>query len=161
MVPTVRSARTGSAGVETQADCGNHFTIFVCGCAAARASRKGYNKARAGDWDGAVAEYTKAVQENPDHAEYKIALERATQTAAREHIGRAHELEQKDQLDLALIEYRRALELDASNRLAAAKATELEKVIPSSIKPTALIVWPQCQKPHWNPSCAMKAAWTG
>jgi general secretion pathway protein D len=112
------------------------LTIFVSGCTAARAYRKGYEAAQAGDWDGAVAHYTKAVQENPDHAEYKIALERATQTAAREHISRAHELEQKDQLDLALIEYRRALELDASNRLAAAKATELEKIIRDRIEAT-------------------------
>jgi len=112
------------------------LTIFVSGCAAAHAYRQGYESARAGDWDAAVAHYTKAVQENPDHAEYKIALERATQTAAREHIGRAHEFETKDQLDLALVEYRRALELDASNRLAAAKATELEKVIRDRIEAT-------------------------
>ena len=112
------------------------LTIFVSGCAAGRAFRKGDEAARAGDWDAAVAEYTRAVQANPDRAEYKIALERATQTAAREHIGRAHELEEKDQLDAALIEYKRALELDASNRLAAAKATELEKTIRDRIEAT-------------------------
>ena len=80
------------------------LTLFVSGCAAGRAFRKGDEAARAGDWDSAVAEYTKAVQENPDRAEYKIALERATQSASREHISRAHELEEKDQLDAALIE---------------------------------------------------------
>ena len=112
------------------------LTVFVSGCAAGRAFRKGDEAARAGDWDGAVAEYTKAVQENPDRAEYKIALERATQTASREHISRAHDLEEKDQLDAALIEYRRAVELDASNRLAAAKAAELEKTIRDRIEAT-------------------------
>jgi type II secretory pathway component GspD/PulD (secretin) len=109
---------------------------LVSGCAAGRAFRKGEEAARAGDWDSAVVEYTKAVQENPSRAEYKIALERATQSASREHIGRAHELEQKDQLDAALIEYRRALELDASNRLAAARAAELEKQIRERIEAT-------------------------
>jgi general secretion pathway protein D len=112
------------------------LTIFVSGCAAGHAYRKGYEAGQAGDWDRAVAEYTKAVQEDPDKPEYKIALERATQTAAREHISRAHDLEDKDQLDAALIEYKRALELDASNRLAAAKAAELEKTIRDRIEAT-------------------------
>ena len=110
------------------------LALFVSGCAAGRAFRKGDEAARAGDWDSAVVEYTKAVQENPDRAEYKIALERATQSASRDHISRAHELEEKDQLDAALIEYKRALELDASNRLAAARATELEKTIRDRIE---------------------------
>ena len=32
---------------------------------------------------------------------------------------------------------------------------------PSSIRPIALMIWPGVQKPHWKPSCAMKAACTG
>ena len=89
-----------------------------------------------GNWDEAVAEYTKAVQENPDKTEYKIALERATQNAARDHIARARDLESKDQLDAALLEYHRAVELDGSNRLAAARAIELEKIIRDRIEAT-------------------------
>ena len=110
------------------------LTLFVSGCAAGRAFRKGQEASRAGDWDTAVAEYTKAVQESPERAEYKISLERATQSAARDHISRARELESKDQLDAALLEYKRAALLDASNRLAAARATELEKQIRDRIE---------------------------
>src|SRR6476646_6059344 len=80
------------------------LALLVSGCAAGRAYRKGQVAARAGDWDEAVKEFTTAVQENPDNAQYKISLERAMQSAAREHISRAHELEVKDQLDGALIE---------------------------------------------------------
>jgi Flp pilus assembly secretin CpaC len=112
------------------------LTLFVTGCAAGRAFRKGDDAARAGDWDAAVVQYTKAVQERPDKAEYKIALERATQTASRNHLSRAHELEESDQLDAALLEYKRALELDASNRLAAARAVELEKTVRDRIEAT-------------------------
>jgi Flp pilus assembly secretin CpaC len=110
--------------------------LFVSGCAAGRAFRKGDDAARAGDWDAAVVQYTRAVQENPGKAEYKIALERATQTASRNHLSRAHELEESDQLDAALLEYKRALELDASNRLAAARSIELEKTIRDRIEAT-------------------------
>ncbi len=56
------------------------------------------------------------------------------QNAAREHISRAYELEKKDQLDAALIEYRKALEMDASNRLAASRANELERIIRDRIE---------------------------
>ncbi len=112
------------------------LTLVVSGCAAGRAFRKGDEAARAGDWDTAVQQYSRAVQEKPGRAEYKIALERATQSASREHLTRAHELETKDQLDAALLEYKRALELDASNRLAAARAIELEKTIRDRIEVT-------------------------
>src|SRR6185503_7644457 len=108
--------------------------MVASGCAAGRAYRKGQEASRVGDWDGAVTHYTQAVQENPEKAEYKIALERATQNASREHLSRAHDLEEHDQLDAALLEYKRALELDASNRLAAAKSVELEKTIRDRIE---------------------------
>ena len=110
------------------------LAVVVSGCAAGRAFRKGQEASRAGDWDTAVAEFSRAVQEAPGKAEYKISLERATQTASREHIQRARDLEAKDQLDGALIEYKRALDLDASNRLAAARAIELEKIIRDRIE---------------------------
>ena len=51
----------------------------------------------------------------------KIALQRAMQSSAQEHISRGRQLEEKDQLDAALGEYRRAIEMDATNRLAAAR----------------------------------------
>jgi general secretion pathway protein D len=112
------------------------MAVLVSGCAASRAFRRGQDAARTGDWDLAVTEYTKAVQENPDKAEYKIQLERAMQTAAQEHISRGREFEEKDNLDSALVEYRRAAELDSSNRLAAAKVTEMEKRIRDRIEAT-------------------------
>ncbi len=82
------------------------LTALVSGCTAGRAFRKGRESARTGDWDAAVVHFTEALQANPDNAEYKIELERATQNAARDHITRAREFEQEDQLDAALIEYK-------------------------------------------------------
>ncbi len=98
-------------------------------CAAGRAFRRGEDAARLGDWDSAVVHYRRAVQEDPNRPEYKIQLERSMQNAAREHIARARELEASDQLDAALREYRKSLEYDGSNRLAASKAAELERTI--------------------------------
>jgi general secretion pathway protein D len=112
------------------------LAVVVSGCAAGRSFRKGQEAGRAGNWDAAVAEYTAAVQANPNKTEYKIALERATQNATHNHMTRARELEEKDQLDAALLEYKRATELDGSNRLAAARVVELEKTIRDRIEAT-------------------------
>ncbi len=108
--------------------------VLLSGCAAGRAFRKGQEAERVGDFDTAVAEFTRAVQEDPTRAEFRISLERATQNASREHIVKAHELELNDQLDAALLEYKRAVELDATNRLAASRAAELEKTIRDRIE---------------------------
>src|SRR3954468_15661102 len=105
------------------------LAALVSGCAAGRAFRHGQEAARTADWDAAVTYFTKAVQANPDNPEYKINLQRAQEEAARVHIERGRELEKRDQLDGALAEYRRAMELDAKNRLVAARVAELEKTI--------------------------------
>ena len=109
-------------------------TVLVAGCAAGRAFRKGRDAARAGDWDTAVQHFTEALQANPDSAEYKIELERAMQNASRDHIFKARDLEAKDQLDAALLEYKKAVEMDPSNRLAATRAAELERIIRDRIE---------------------------
>jgi general secretion pathway protein D len=108
--------------------------VTASGCAAGRAFRQGEEAARLGDWDTAVAHFQRAVQENPDSPEYKIALERAMQSSALEHISRARQLEEKDQLDAALIEYRKAVEMDSTNRLAAARVAALERTIRDRIE---------------------------
>ena len=110
--------------------------VAASGCGAGRAYRRGQEAARSGDWDTAVTHFTRAVQASPDNAAYKIALERAMQSAAQEHIGRARQLEDKDQLDAALLEYKKAIEMDATNRLAAARAAALERTIRERIEAT-------------------------
>ena len=55
------------------------LAVAVSGCATSRNYRRGEAFAAAGDWDSAAAYYTRAVQENPDRPDYKIALERAMQ----------------------------------------------------------------------------------
>jgi general secretion pathway protein D len=105
-------------------------------CTASRAFRRGQDAQRVGDWDAAVEHFTKAVQENPDSPEYKIQLRRAQEEAARMHVERARDFESKDQLDSALMEYRRSLELIGTDRIARAKVAELERTIRERIEAT-------------------------
>ena len=108
--------------------------VLLSACSAGRAFRRGQEAVRNADWDAAVTYFTKAVQANPDNAEYKINLQRAQEEAARVHIEKGRELEKRDQLDGALAEYRRALELDAKNRLVATRVAELEKTIREKVE---------------------------
>ena len=103
--------------------------VLVSGCAAGQAFRQGETAALNGDWDAAVEYYQRAMQEDPDRPEYRIALERAMVTAGRVHFAAAQELESRDDLTGALLEYRRASELDASNGMAAVKVGALERAI--------------------------------
>ena len=110
------------------------LALVVSGCAAGRAFRQGESAAYAGDWDTAVAFYTRALQENPDRVDYKIALERAMLNASRGHLARAQEFEARDQLSAALLEYREGSELDPTNRQAAEKVANLERLIRDRIE---------------------------
>ncbi|HYU78936.1 MAG TPA: secretin N-terminal domain-containing protein [Vicinamibacterales bacterium] len=103
--------------------------VMLVACAASRAFTRGERAARVGDWDAAVEYFRTAVQENPDRAEYKIALERATFAAAGVHADRGRKAEDEGRLEDALREYRKASELDPSNRQVSAHAGEIERTI--------------------------------
>jgi general secretion pathway protein D len=102
---------------------------LLAGCAAGRAFQKGEGRARVGDWDAAVSYYRTAVQKDPNKAEFRIALERAMLNASRVHFDSARQLEQKDQLDGAILEYKKTTEYDPSNRQATERIIHLEQVM--------------------------------
>src|SRR5262245_25077446 len=110
--------------------------LVVGGCASSRAFRRGEEAMRAADPDSAVVHFTEAVQADPDNPDYKIQLRRAQEEAARLHIEKAKQLEAQDQLDAALAEYRKSLEMVGTDRLAQAKVTELERTIRERLEAT-------------------------
>lgn len=110
------------------------LVVLVAGCAAGRAFRRGERAARAGDWDAAVEHFRRAVQEEPDRADFQIALERAMISASLQHLDQARVFEARGQLDDALREYRRASEYDPPNRQITAKIAELERRIRDQIE---------------------------
>ena len=87
-------------------------TLFA-GCAAGSSS-SGARAAQLEDWDGAVAVYRQAVEEDPGRADARIALARATLAAARHHLDAARRLEAEGALTEALAEYGTALDYDPS-----------------------------------------------
>jgi general secretion pathway protein D len=102
---------------------------LAAGCAAGRAFSRGDDAARAGDWETAVDHYRRAVQADPQNAEYRIALERAMISASIVHLDAARVAEARGNLDDALREYRRASEFDPPNRQIATKVADLERTM--------------------------------
>jgi general secretion pathway protein D len=88
-------------------------------CSARWAYRQGQAQARQGNWDLAVARFTKALQDDPDNIGYKIALENARIQASRQHyeLGRRHLL--AEELDKAAEELEIAANYDPANKSAA------------------------------------------
>src|SRR5678816_2575394 len=110
------------------------LAIVAAGCAARSAYSKGDTAARAGDWDAAVEQYRKALQEDPQNVQYRISYERANLSAAGIHIDAARLAEARGQLDQALMEFRRASEYDPANRAIAGKVLDLEHKIRDQIE---------------------------
>jgi general secretion pathway protein D len=103
------------------------IATLLAGCGAGRTYGRGESAARAGDWDAAVEHFRRAVQEDPDRADFRIALERAMITASVLHLDQARLLEARGQLEESLREYRRASEFDPSNRQIANRVLEIER----------------------------------
>ncbi len=87
---------------------------FVVGCATG-AYRQGELAARQGDWDAAVEYYQRALQDDPQRADYRIAFERARRNASWEHVDAGREFRARDELVAARAEYRKAAGYDPSN----------------------------------------------
>ena len=122
---------------------------LVAGCGASRFYGRGQSAAKAGNWDVAVEQYQHAIQEDPNNAEYGIALQRAMMSASVAHLDQAKMFEARGQMDDALREYRRASEYDPPNRQIAGKVAEIERRMRDAIeaarpRPTT----PQVQAPR-------------
>ncbi len=103
------------------------MAVIISACSTNRNYRHGEDAVKIGDFDTAVALFTKAVQENPDRPDYKIALERAQQAASNAHMDKAKTYEAAGDFDKAIYEYGKAADYYSGNRAAAIRRTELEK----------------------------------
>ena len=110
------------------------LALVAGACASGRAYSRGEHAAQAGDWDSAVAYFTRAAQASPDRPEYRVALQRALENAAVTHLEKGRIAEAREQLDEALREYRRAADYDAMNGELAANVARVQRKIAERIE---------------------------
>ncbi len=103
--------------------------LVVSACGASRAYKGGQQAAAQGDWELAVAQYREALLDDPDRADYRIALERAMQSASVYHLERARQADEAGDLEVAVVAYRKVYEYDPGNRNAMLRAAEIDRVM--------------------------------
>src|SRR4029079_5479353 len=91
------------------------LSAIASGGARSAPIRHGRDAERRKDYDRAVVEYTKAVRQNPDDADARMALERAKIRASQDHFYRARRFAALGKLDQAMVEYEVASELNPTN----------------------------------------------
>jgi len=93
--------------------------VLTAGCAARWANRQGHEAAEMGDWDLAVARYSRALEKDPDNIGYKIAVENARLQASRLHYDAARKALAAQDFPKATEELEIAVKFDPANRSAA------------------------------------------
>jgi general secretion pathway protein D len=93
----------------------------ITACASHMASRQADIAAQRGDWDEAVLQYMKAVEESPENLSHKASLLRAKMKASQAHFTKGQEFEKAGVLERAMIEYQQAVQLDSTNQYAQAQ----------------------------------------
>jgi len=91
---------------------------LTTGCAAHWAYRQGEQASANGDWDLAVARYTRALEKDKDNIGYKIALENARIQASRVHYDKARDHIAAQDFEKAQDELEIATKYDPANRSA-------------------------------------------
>ena len=94
-----------------------HVLIALCltGCATSSAFRAGERAERRQDFDRAVLEYSKAVQEDPNKLDYRKGLQRARLRASEEHTVAGRRLLNRGLYKEALDEFKLALDLNPTS----------------------------------------------
>jgi len=95
-------------------------------CATSSAFRAGERAERLQDYDRAVMEYSRALQQKPDDVQYRRALARARRRASTEHANMGRRLAARGLYTDALGEYRLALDLNPGSTSLAEEIRELE-----------------------------------
>lgn len=88
---------------------------LAAGCATTSALAAGQRAEQLHDYDLAVAEYTKALRDEPDSREARAALDRARLRAADAHFSRGRRLAAQDRFEDALSEFQIANELNPAS----------------------------------------------
>ena len=89
--------------------------LLAAGCATSGARRAAQLAESAQDFDRAVIEYSKVVQEHPDDRNALASLEQAKMRAAQAHFTTGRRLASQGKLEEAAIEYQLSAELNPTN----------------------------------------------
>ena len=92
--------------------------LAAAACATSSGVRHGESAERAGDFDRAVIEYTKAIRQNPTERNARLGLQRVRVRASQDHFFRGRRFAAAERYEEALVEFQLASELNPSDAAA-------------------------------------------
>ncbi len=92
--------------------------VILAACATGGALRRGQEAERAGEFDRAVVEYTRALREKPRDQSARQGLARVKVRASQDHLFRGRRLAAAERYEEALAEFQLAAELNPSDSTA-------------------------------------------
>ena len=101
--------------------------LSFAGCGTARIVKDGDMFAAQGRWDEALDQYTKALETSPKNTGYRIKVIETKYKASLAHIKKGEALLQKEDYDLAMLEFQIAAALSPSIKRAKRLAMEAKK----------------------------------
>ncbi len=101
------------------------LVLTAVSCATYTGVREARTAEESGDWDTAVLHYLELTQREPGNLSYRTSLLRAQMRASQMHLELGRQFSDVAELDAALIEFQKAVQLDPGNQLA---QLELDKV---------------------------------
>ena len=101
------------------------LAVTACQSSSSGAFERGRHAARIGEWDAAAQHYRRALTEEPENVEYRIAHERALLEASRVHLENARNDAAADDIEAAIEGFEIALQYDPTNRYARDELEEL------------------------------------
>jgi general secretion pathway protein D len=105
------------------------LAVAAPGCSSYRSSRQAQIAAETGDWDRAVVEYMKAVEQDPTNIQHRAALLRARIAASQHHFDKAKKYQAAGVLERALVELQQAVQLDPTNQYAEAELAKVREAL--------------------------------
>ena len=100
--------------------------VVLSACAGSTAYQQAKDEEAVGHWDLAVIQYSKAVENDPGNASYKLALERAKRKASQIHFEKGKMYKASGRPDLAVVEFAQTVLLDPTNDYAEAELRKSE-----------------------------------
>ena len=95
-------------------------TVLLAGCPKGNQQYNAGEKAESvKDYDTALDQYNKALQAQPNNIEYQLRAARARFEAGQWHVDQGRRLREQANLELALVEFRKAAMIDPSSPVAA------------------------------------------
>jgi general secretion pathway protein D len=112
------------------------LAAILSGCATSAAFRAGSHAERREDYDQAILQYSKALQEQPDNLTFRKSLERAKLRGSEEHAASAERLIARGLYKEALDELRLALDLQPDSPRLALRITEVTGIRNEGLRPS-------------------------